>query len=135
MKKLVAKGIFDGVERYTATIYRVSRWISIRPWINPTIRCQLWKYITDGNGEHPLSDKFDPKTGIYLDYFTFNGRNYALSQFVRFGTAWQPGQLAYIENGEKHYLHGVDTGDIYNPICIEVDDYAEKVRVYRMERA
>lgn len=134
MKKLVVKGIFDGVERYTATAYRVSRWISIKTWVNPTPRCQLWEYATDGNGELLQNGRFAPKTGIYIVYFTFNGRNYALQQFARFGSGFLPGHIAYIENGEQHYLHGVDMGDIYNPIYIEVDDYGEKVRVYRMEK-
>ena len=136
MKRLDAvSGICGADERHTATAYRVSRWISIKTWVNPTSRCQLWDYVIDGNGERSTSNRFDGENGAYLDYFTFNGRKYALEQFVRLGSIVTPECVAYIENGEQHYLHGVDIDDIYNPIYIELDDYGEKVRVYRMGRA
>lgn len=111
---------------------RVSRWIKVKQNYNPRKNNRLWDYVTDENGYKPHNDNFNPENGLYLDYFRFNGRTYAIEQFFAFGSiADTIGHASgYIENGEKHYLQGFDNENIYNPIFIELDEYGENVRIY-----
>lgn len=134
MKTLQKFEIYDGKKQIDNrfNLVRVSRWIKIRQNYNPNKRNSLWDYVTDENGCHPYQDRFDPENGLSLDYFTWNGRNYAISQFMVFGAAWDciGHFVGYIENGEDHYIQGFDSHDLFNPILVEVDEYGENVRIY-----
>ena len=69
---------------------------------------------------------------MFLDYFTFNGKNYALEQFLSLGnTFYCPVTYSYqTKDGKTLFLSGVDGENIYNPIYIEIDENGENVRVY-----
>ena len=112
---------------------RVSKWIKVKHNYNPCSRNALWDYVTDENGYKPYQDAFNPENGLYLDYFRFNGRNYALDQFLALGNPFYTA-VTYSyedENGKTAFLSGVDSEDIYQPIYIEMDSYGEYVRVYK----
>lgn len=134
MKELNKFEIWQGTENIGGSIKRVSRWIRINQNCNPRKNNVLWDYVTDGSGYNPHNDSFNPADGLYLDYFTYGGRNYALDQFIRFGSiADSIGHFeGYIENGEKYYLSGWDScGSFFGPVLmIELDEYCEHVRVY-----
>ena len=120
MKTIVTK---DGRK-----IRRVSRWISIRHAYNVTKRHSLWYYATDGNGYRNGSEKFDPSSETYLDYFVWNGRKWAIDQFYRldYPIMWE-------EDSKLNFIGGYDSENYYNPILIEIDEYGEYVRVYEEE--
>jgi hypothetical protein len=111
---------------------RVSRWIQIRQNYNPGKRNRLWDYVMDENGYHSYHEKFNPVNGLFLDYFIYNGKKYALDQFIRISSiADCIGHFTgYIENGEKYYLSGYDSENYFKPIFIELDEYCERVRIY-----
>ena len=111
---------------------RVSRWITVKQNYTPRKNNSLWDYVTDENGRGPYSDKFDPAGGLFLDYFTFNGRNYAINQFLTLGNPLHmPFTLAYEnESGALCYLSGVDGDNYFDPLYIECDECMERVRVY-----
>lgn len=114
---------------------RLSRWIRIKQNYNPKKNNSLWDYVTDENGYKPYNEKFNPEEGLFLDYFTFNGKNYALEQFYRLGNPFfVPVSYSYeTEDGKVNYLSGIDMdGNIYNPLYIEIDENGEFVRVYEM---
>jgi hypothetical protein len=92
----------------------------------------LWDYVMDENGYKPYQDNFNPENGLFLDYFVWNGRTYALDQFLRFDSIADiiGHSTGYIENGEKHFLAGYDSHEIFNPVLIELDEYCEHVRIY-----
>lgn len=119
-------------ETETETFYRVSRWIRVRQNYNPSKSNNLYDYASDEYGYKPYQDEFNPANGLTLDYFKWNGRNYAIEQFGTLGNPfYMPVCYKYTEKGKEHYLSGVDMdGDIYNPIYIECDEYCECVRVY-----
>ena len=105
---------------------RVSRWIKIRQNYSPTPRNSLWYYVMDGNGYREGQEKFDKNTGLYLNYFVWCGRKWAMEQFLRlpnFPVMWE-------ENGKLHWVCGYDAENYFNPIQIEIDEYGEYVRVY-----
>ena len=107
-------------------IKRVSRWIKIRRNYHPNHRNSLWYYVMDGNGYREGQEKFDPETGLYLDYFVWNGRKWAIEQFYRmdYPMMWED------ENGKLNWLSCYDSENYYNPILLEFDEYCEYVRVY-----
>ena len=119
----------DGTEKF----YRVSRWITVKQNYNPNKRNSLWDYVTDENGYHPYNDKFNPENGLFLDFFKWNGRTYAIDQFWSLSNPFYIGILYRYEdeNGKDAFLSGVDMdGNLFNPIYIEFDEYCERVRVY-----
>lgn len=119
-------------EAGTQTFERLSRWKQVKHNYNPTKRNPLWYYATDGYGYHPHDPKFDPSGGVYLDYFTFGGRNYALEQFLALGNPFTTAVgYSWKENGEKHCLSGIDAEDLYGPLYIELGPYGESVRIYQ----
>ena len=123
----------DGKHRIT----RLSRWITIQQNYNTSKRNSLYDYSTDGSGYHPHEDGYDPAGGTYLDYFRFGGRTYAIEQFVALGSMWIGGQpYRFIDtDGTISSVDAVDMyGDLYDPLYIELDEYGERVRVYRVER-
>lgn len=111
---------------------RVSGWIRIKTNYNPTERNSLWYYVQDENGCNPNQYAFNPENGLFLDYFTFRGKNYALDQFMALNnTFWNPVGYTYINEGGKTVsLAGVDSENYFNPIYIEIDPCGERVRVY-----
>lgn len=116
---------------------RVSRWITIQKNYNPTKRNSLWDYVMDGYGYHPYQEQFSPEDGLYLDYFRFHGRTYALEQFYVLGGVWVGGEpiLYDDEDGKLGVIGTVDMdGDIFHPLYGEFDEYCERVRLYREAR-
>ena len=109
---------------------RSSRWIKIRHTYYPNKRNTLWYYVTDGYGNRPDHKDFTRSHGLFLDYFVWHGKKYAIDQFIRFGTFYTPEIMSYFENKKEIYLSGYDSENYYNPIMIEVDEGGERVRVY-----
>lgn len=107
-------------------IKRLSRWIRINHNYNVNKRNSLYYYATDENGYREGQTNYNPKNGLYLDYFRFGGRNYAIEQFLRIDYPI----FFENENGKTSYISGYDSENYYNPIMIEVDDCGEYVRVY-----
>lgn len=120
------------IDNGTRNFRRVSRWITVKHNYTPNKRNSLWDYVMDENGYKPYQDNFTPENGLYLDYFRFNGRNYAVEQFLSLGNPfWNPVTYCYEdENGKTCYLSGVDNENYFNPIYVEFDEYCENVRVY-----
>lgn len=116
-------------------VNRVSRWITVKTNYNVNKRNSLYEFSTDENGYTPGSDNYNPENGTYLNYFKFNGRTYALEQFITLGSACCPGEpYNFIDtNGKNTFVHAVDfSGDLYNPYYIELDEFGERVRVYEV---
>lgn len=123
MKKIVTK---EG-----KTLKRVSRWIRIQQNYNPSRRNPLWHYVTDGNGYHEYQCGYDPSTGLFLDFFRWNGRNWALEQFIRLGGMMGGAPYTYEDDdGKLGVIGAYDSENYYDPILIEIDDCGEYVRVY-----
>ena len=120
------------IDNGTRNFRRVSRWITVKHNYTPNKRNSLWDYVMDENGYKPYQDNFTPENGLYLDYFRFNGRNYAVEQFLCLGNPfWNPVTYCYEdENGKTCYLSGVDMENYFSPIYVEFDEYCENVRVY-----
>ena len=118
------------------TITRLSRWIQIKQNYNVNKRNSLYEFSTDGNGYTPGHSKYNPDNGTYLDYFCFNGRNYAIGQFIVLGSVWYGGAPYEFTDtdGKSTFIHAVDYyGDLCNPLYIEFDEYGERVRVYKVD--
>ena len=113
---------------------RISRWIKLKQNYNPTKRNSLWDYVSDSAGYHPYSDKFDPSDGLYLDYFKFKGKTYALDQFFCIGSAFLGGvpHMYYDEHGKLGVIGTLYMDSpIFGPaIYGEWDEYCEHVRLY-----
>ena len=113
------------------SLVRLSRWISIRHNYNPSKRNRLWDYVRDGSGRGPFSSSFNPDDGLCLDYFVWNGRKWALEQFLLLGGMMGGAPIFFEdENGKTSYISGYDGENYYNPIMIELDECCESVRVY-----
>jgi hypothetical protein len=97
------------------TITRTSRWINIKTAYDVTPRHALHYYADE--------------TGT-VDYFTYQGKKYALNQFIRFGGVWGGIPIMWEENDKIHHLSGYDSENYYNPIMIEMSECCEAVRVY-----
>jgi len=104
---------------------RVSRWIQIRHNYRPNKRNSLWYYVQDENGYREGRKGYNPENGLYLDYFVWNGRTWAIEQFYRMDVP-----MMWEEDGKLHWVAGYDSENYYNPILIEMDEYGEYVRVY-----
>lgn len=110
---------------------RVSRWITVQHNYTPRKNNRLWDYVTDSYGYKPYQEQFNPENGLFLDYFMFGGRSYAVEQFLRLGSMWSAVAYAYEDKeGKTAFLSGYDMDDYYDPIFVEFDEYCEKVRVY-----
>lgn len=132
MKAIKAYESWNNEEVKEVAFWRASRWISIKSNYNPNRRNGLWDYVTDGRGYSVNDDNCDFKD-LYLHYFTWNGRNYAINEFVAIGSAWDAlgHEIYYKEGGDYKRITAVDWGgNLYNPIYIEFDEYCERVRVY-----
>lgn len=134
MKELVKFDIWNGEVEIDNRLkfVRVSRWITVKHNYNPNKGNELWDYVQDGYGYRTCQSGFHEDDDLYLDYFTFNGRNYALEQFIAIGSIADAieHREGYIENGKKHFLSGYDERDYYRPLFIELDEWGEKVRCY-----
>lgn len=101
-------------------IKRISRWIKIKQAYNITERHNLYYY----------AEQIDENENV-LDYFVFNGRKYALSQFYRFGTMFTPTPpLMFYENDKLQFISGYDSENYFNSLLIEISDCGEYVRIY-----
>ena len=111
-------------------IYRKSRWIKRQTNYNPNKRNSLFYYATDENGYREGQTGYNPKNGLYLDYFRWNGRNWAIEQFLRldYPIMWED------KEGKLNFLSGYDSENYYNPILIEIDETGEYIRVYEEGR-
>ena len=118
------------------TLVRLSRWIKIDHNYNPHKRNVLWSYVRDGSGYGVYSDKFNPANGLFLDFFRWNGRKWAIEQF--YSTSGTMGFLAPMmfenEDGKTSSIAGYDSENYFNPILIELDECGERVRVYEEAR-
>ena len=113
---------------------RISRWIKLQHNYNPTKRNSLWDYVDDENGHHPCHQEFNPKGGLYLDYFRYNGKTYALEQFYCIGSAFLGGIPPMYED-ENSKLGVIGTlymdGPIFGPaLYAEWSEDCEYVRLY-----
>lgn len=111
---------------------RISDWIAVKHDYAPQKNDSLWSYVTDGDGYYPHEDRFEPEHGLFLDYFVFGGRRYAMNQFLLLNAMWAAVAFSYKdENGKPSFLSGFDIEDYFNPIHVEFDEDCEKVRLYR----
>ena len=135
MKTLIKFDVWDGKEKVDTRLKfeRVSRWIKLKTNYNPTKKNALWDYVQDEMGYRTCQKDFNPDSDLFLDYFTFNGKNYALEQFIGIGSIADAigHHEGYVENKTKHYLSGYDEQDYFHPLFIEIDEYGEHVRCYR----
>lgn len=119
-------------------VTRLSRWITIRQAYNVNRRNSLFEFATDENGYTPGQDEYNPENGTFLDYFIFNGRKYAIKQFIALGSVMCCGAPYEFTDtdGKSTFVSSVDYyGDLYNPLYIEFDKYGERVRVYTVKDA
>ena len=114
-------------------VERVSRWIQIQHNYNPNKNNRLYDYATDGNGYRTGSERFNPADGVYLDYFRWSGRTWAIEQFLYLGGPWGGGRPYMFTDvdGKTTVISAYDCENYYNPIMIEIDDSGERVRVYQ----
>ena len=113
---------------------RISRWIELKHNYNPNKRNSLWDYVTDENGYTPHQHNFNPKNGLYLDYFRFDGKTYALGQFYCLGSMFLS-QAPYFYDDENGKLGVIGTlymdGPVFGPAMLaEWDECCEYVRLY-----
>ena len=104
-------------------LVRVSRWIEIKCNRNPNKTNHLWDYVEDERGYRPWNDKFD-NSSLHLDYFKYDGRTYAINQFIAIGSIADclGHHMGYIENGEEFYLWGYDSENYSSPLYMEMDE-------------
>lgn len=107
-------------------IYRLSRWIKIKHNYNVSIRNSLYNYATDENGYLPAQQNFNKDSCLTLDYFEWNGRKYAIEQFLKLGYP----MFFENEEGKTSFISGYDCENWYDPILIELNDCCESVRVF-----
>lgn len=111
-----------------------SRWITIKRAYNITRRHTLYDFASDGYGYHPYEAQYNPvETGNHIDYFVYQGRKYAVEQFVIIGSMACPGDpYSFIDyDGNLTFITSVDfSGSLYDPIYTEFDECCEKVRIY-----
>ena len=127
----------DGKNKIT----RISRWITIQTAYTVNKRNALYDYATDGYGYRSYDDKFDPENhdGLYLDFFRFNGRKYATSQFYALGSMWLS-MAPYVfqdTDGYDHFIAGMEMDEgCYidgTTLYAEFDECGERVRLYHIE--
>ena len=112
---------------------RVSRWITLKTNSRPNKRNALWDYACDAYGYHPYQSKFDPSKGLYLDYFRYKGRTYALDQFCALGSVWVGGFPAMYmnEDGKLGVIGAVDMDEMFFPMYMEMEENSDRIRLYR----
>lgn len=105
---------------YTTTDGRqvrpLSRWITIQ-CATVTARHSLAQYAEEDGT---------------LWFFRWQGRRYALGQFIRYGCPWGPPVPPMWEEADGlHHMAGLDAEDYRNPIQIELSECCEAVRVWQ----
>lgn len=116
------------------TIVRLSRWLKIHKNWHPNRRNELWPYVRDLDGYAEGQRGFNPSGGLYVDYFVWKGKKWAIERFIALGGPWGgPPVMFEDENGKKSYIAGYDSENYHNPILIETDECYEHVRVYEEE--
>ena len=119
----------DGKNHFTR-----SRWLTIKEAYNITKRHSLYDFATDENGYKPYQEQYNPgEYGNSLYYFIYQGRKYAVEQFVCIGSVVCPGvPYHFIDtDGKSTFITSVDFyGDLFHPLYAEFDEYCEKVRIY-----
>lgn len=114
------------------TLLRLSRWIKVQQGYNITPRHSLYDYCRDERGYQPGQSQFNPENGTFLDYFRFQGRKWAIGQFLLLGGMMGGYPIMWEDaDGKLHYLSGYDLENYYNPIMIEFSEACEYVRVYQ----
>lgn len=103
------------------TLLRLSRWTRVH--CDVVSKRHPLHYYSEPDSEYPGK-------GI-LFWFRFNGKKYALDQFICMNGMWATPVMFEDETGKLNYLSGYDSEDYYNPIMIEVSDDGEHVRVYQ----
>ena len=97
---------------------RVSRWITIRN--EPiTKRHSLWYYAEK---DPAFSDEC-----AYCSMFRWNGRMYAVNQFLS-----RYGLYGFDQKCEEYpaFICGYDAENYYHPLLCEIDDCGERIRLY-----
>lgn len=118
-------------------IFRKSRWIKRRTNYNPNKRNSLYYYTCDGYGYRQGTENYNPVEhgGKFLDYFRFNGRNYAIEQFISMSSPFASMVYQWEDKeGKLNFLSGYDSENYFNPILIEISDCGEYIRVYEEGR-
>lgn len=104
-----------------AEFERMSRWITIKNDYNITKKHGLFCYAEEYDGEN------------CVNYIMHKGYRIAVSAMYLLGSMWiseKPHQFK--ENGDIHTISAVDMdGNIYDPFYIELDEWGEKVRLYK----
>lgn len=115
------------------TVTRVSRWIKVQHNYNPNRANSLWDYVTDLYGYNEHSEHYNPRQGLVLDFFRFDGQTFALSQFGLLGGPWAGGQpLTFTDtDGKLTVISGYDMDNYYSPLLMEMDEYGEYIRLYK----
>ena len=123
------KGWYENKKQYFVRV--TPRWVKVKTNYNVSPRNPLWDYARDENGNTPYQSNFDKNTAT-LDYFEWNGRKWAVEQFLALGNPfWCAVAFSYEdEDGKTNWLSGVDADNYYNPIYIELSECGEQVRVY-----
>lgn len=90
---------------------RVSRWLKVEYTI-VSEKHQLANY-TEKSGS----------AGLWLNYFKYQGKQYALGQFMRLATP------IILEDGS--IISGFDSTNYYEPLMIEISSDGESVRLWK----
>lgn len=101
---------------------RMSRWITIKTDYN----------ITEKHGLFCYAEEYDD--GEYcVNYITHKGYRIAVNAMYLLGSFFiSEKPHVFIEKGEEHFINAVDMdGNIYDPFYIELDEWGEKVRLYK----
>ena len=113
-------------------IERLSRWIKLKS-VPVTKRHRLYDYARDEYGYHPYQERFNSENGVFLDCFTFKGKQYSLEQFLSTSSVWtgtwNPYHSVHDED-DQVVINGVQHDDYFHPLLIEIDEYGEHVRIY-----
>ena len=113
MRYKVLAGIYtDTMEQTEYFFRRISNWIHLR-----------YKHITK---RHSLYDYADCDGDLI--YFRYNGRDYAMGEFISLGGMIDPMRKGYVYGGEIHPLHAVTLSSL--PLYLELSENAEYVRLY-----
>ena len=96
-----------------------SRWITVNSKV-VTKRHSLECYCDDfGDGE------------LWLDYFRYNNREWAINQFIVFCSPWCGVRPNYIDSkGNAVGVSAYDGTNYYKPLLLEVNDDCSKIRLW-----
>lgn len=103
---------------------RVSKWIHVRQDYKRKIYKNniLYDWCYDENGNHPVSDEFNPSNGVYLNWFLYKGRLFSIDSFYKLNNGF------FFDGDNRKYLDDdttltcVDVTDYYNPYYTELKE-------------